>query len=174
MPEITGSEKSFKGPHGRAVSVTLPDVPDAAESLCTWLLTAPRAHPAWTQYLMPVVRLRDIPGFPPPKRQFPGATHELIVVALDPDEGPYTAESLLRYMTGEQAGRIPYLTPASIVHQIEGSDEEAGRLAASAAWGVTAGALNPETSGAPGYVRDCWKGSLIKTLAHIRGEAHAS
>jgi hypothetical protein len=174
MPEITGSETSFKGPYGRAASVPLPDVPDAAESLCTWLLTAPKYHPVWTQYLMPVVRLRDIDGFPPPKRQFPGATHELIVVALDPEHGPYTAESLLRYMTGEEAGGLPYLTPANIAHQVEGTDEEISHLAAYAAWGVTAGMLNPETGDAPGYIREGWKVSLVRTLAHIRDEAHAS
>lgn len=174
MPEITGAETTFKGPCGRAVSVPLPDVPEAAESLCTWLLTAPRYHPLWTQYLLPVVRLRDIDGFPPPTRKFDGATHELLVVALNPEHGPYTPENLLRYMTGEQAGGIPFLTPVNIAHQIEGSDDEARRLAAYAAWGVTAGALCPETSDAPTRIRAEWDTSLVKTLAHIRGEVHAS
>lgn len=176
MPEITGTETEFKGPCGRAVSVPLPDVPDAAESLCTWLVTAPVFHPAWTQYLMPVVRLRDVPGFPPPVRQFSGATHELIVVAMNPEHGPYTAQNLMRYMDpgGDRYGWLPYLTPGNITHQIEGTDEEAAHLAAYAAWGITAGALNPETSDAPAHIRESWKVSLVKTLAHIRGEAHAS
>jgi hypothetical protein len=176
MSDLTGTETSFKGPYGTAEAVPLPDVPEAAESLCTWLLTAPHAHPAWSQYLMPVVRLRDLPGFPPPQRQFPGATHELIVIALNPEHGPFTAENLLqRYMDpgSSQYGRLPYLTPGNVTHQIEGSDEEVRQLAGYAAWGVTAGALNPETSDAPSLIRGEWKGSLVKTLAHIRGEAHA-
>jgi hypothetical protein len=174
MADITGQETSFKGPYGHAVLVPLPDVPQAAESLCTWLLTAPQAHPLWSQYLLPVVRLRDIEGFPPPKRKFPGATHELIVVALNPEHGPYTAENLRRYMDGAEAGGIPYLTPVNIAHQIEGTDSEALLLAANAAWGVTVGALWPETSDAPERTRAEWKSSLVKALAHIRGEAHAS
>lgn len=174
MNDITGQETSFKGPYGRAASVPLPDVPEAAESLCTWLVTAPGYHPLWTQYLMPVVRLRDIEGFPPPERQFPGATHELIVVALNPEHGPYTPENLQRYMTGPEAGRLPYLTPVNIVHQIEGSDDEARILAAYAARGITAGVLEPETSNGSARIRAEWKSSLVKTLAHIRGEAHAS
>jgi len=174
MTAITGSEERFDGAYGTAEAVPLPDVPEAAESLCTWLLTAPHAHPAWSQYLMPVVRLRDgIPGMPPPKRQFPGATHELIVIALDPEHGPYTPDNLRqRYMDpgNSQYGRLPYLTPGNVAHQIEGSDDEGRMLAA---WGVTAGVLNPETSDAPGRIRGDWKASLVKTLAHIRGEGHA-
>jgi hypothetical protein len=177
VADITGTETRFEGPYGTAEAVPLPATPDSAESLCTWLLTAPHAHPAWSQYLMPVVRLRDgVPGFPPPKRQFPGATHELIVVALNPQRGPFTPASLVqRYMTpgGSQYGRIPYLVPGNVTHQIEGTDEDARELAAYAAWGVTAGVLLPETSGAPSLIRGEWKSSLVKTLAHIRGEAHA-
>lgn len=174
MPDISIGDTAFKGPYGRAVSVPLPDIPEAAESVCTWLLTAPKYHPAWTQYLMAVVRLTDHPDFPPPRRQFEGATHELIVVTLNPEHGPYTPENMRRYYQGPEAGRLPVLTPLNIAHQIEGTDEEARHLAAYAAWGVTAGVLCPETDGASEYVREGWKVSLVKTLAHIRNEAHAS
>ena len=174
MPELTGTETEFTGPYGTAVTWPLGNGPEWAETVCQWLLTAPMAHPAWTQYLMPVVRLRDVDGFAPPKRQFPGATHELLVLALDPDEGPYTPENMSRFDEGPQAGRLPYLTPVNIAHQIEGSDEEARTLALYSAWGVTAGTLNPETSDAPSLIRANWKAALVKTLAHIRGESHAS
>lgn len=174
MPDLTGTETSFKGGYGHAELVPLPDIPEAAETVCSWLLTAPMAHPAWSQYNLAVVRLREMPGWPPPKRQFPGATHEFLVVALDPEQGPYTAENMKRFIDGEQAGRLPYLTPVNIAHQIEGTDEEARRLAVYAAWGVTVGALWPETADAPSRIRGEWKSSLVKTLAHIRGEAHAS
>jgi hypothetical protein len=170
MPELTGDEEHFDGPYGTAVTWPLGDGPEWAETVCQWLLTAPMAHPAWSQYLMAVVRLRDVPGFPPPSRQFPGATHELIVVALAPGQGPYTPENMSRFHDGS----LPYLTPVNIAHQIQGTDEEARHLAAYAAWGVTAGMLLPETSDAPAYIREGWKESLVKTLAHIRHEEHAS
>jgi hypothetical protein len=174
VPDLTGTETEFEGPYGTAVSWPLGDDPEWAETVCQWILTAPQAHPAWSQYLMAVVRLRDADGFAPPKRQFDGATHELIVVALNPDEGPYTPENMRRYYEGPQKGRLPYLTPVNIACQIEGADEEARMLALYAAWGVTAGALWPETADAPSRTRDEWKSALVKTLAHIRGEAHAS
>ena len=53
----------LEGPYGTAEAVPLPDTPEAAETVCTWLLTAPRAHPLWSQYMLGVVRLRDMPGF---------------------------------------------------------------------------------------------------------------
>jgi hypothetical protein len=174
MAELAGTEERFDGPYGTAVTWPLGDGPEWAETVCQWLLTAPQGHPLWSQYLMPVVRLRDEPGFPPPKRQFPGATHELLVVALSPEQGPYTPENMRRFCEGPQKGRLPYLTPINIAHQIEGTDEEARHLAACAAWGVTAGVLWPETADAPSRIRGEWKSSLVKTLAHIQGEAHAS
>lgn len=166
MAELTGHETSFDGPYGRAEQVPLPDIAEAAETVCTWLLTAPHASPAWSQYMLGVVRLRDnIPGFPPPNLHFPGATHELDVVALDPRRGTQTAAT----MQGHQRdGTLPYLTPVNVIHQLEGSDSEALRLAAYAARAVVHGHLTPEPDG-PSQ----WKASLVKTLAHIRGEVHA-
>ena len=160
----------LEGPYGTAEPVPVPDDPRAAETLCTWLLTAPQAHPMWSQYMLSVVRLRDLPGFPPPKRQFVGATHELFVVALNPEHGPMTAERMER---AQRTGRVAFLLPVNVAHQIEGADEEALDLARQAAAGVVHGILWPETGDAPEVIRANWKASLVKGLAHIRGEVHA-
>lgn len=169
MPEITGSETEFKGPYGRAQLIPLPDIPSGAETVCMWLLTAPHAHPFWAQYMLGCVRLRDLDGWPPPKRQFDGATHEITVVALNPEHGPFTVKMMEEYCV---SGTMPYLTPINIAHQIEGADEEARILAAYAALGVVHGLLWPETSGHPNVPEE-WDGTLIKTLAHLRHEEHA-
>lgn len=172
MPEITGDETEFKGHYGRARLIPLPDVPESAETVCSWLLTAPHAHPLWAQYLLGMVRLRDgIPGFKPPARQFIGATHELFVFALNPEHGPYTVEKMQAYGSG--GGSIPCLTPVNVVHQVEGTDEEARLLASFAAVGVVHGMLWPETGDAPRRIREDWLVSMVKSLAHIRGEEHA-
>jgi hypothetical protein len=158
------------GPFGTAIRLDMPDMPEAAETVCSWLITAPVFHPAWSQYLLTVVRLRDgIPGFPPPKRQFPGATHELLVITLNPEQGPYGADLCHRYARGG----MPYLTPVNVTHQIEGTDGEAAELARFAAWGVINGHLEPESSNGAERIQADWKASLVKTLAHIQGEAHA-
>ena len=33
-----------EGPYGRAVGLEMPDIPEAAETVCSWLITAPVWH----------------------------------------------------------------------------------------------------------------------------------
>lgn len=156
------------GPYGKAEKVFIPDTPDAAQTVTSWLITAPGAHPLWSQYNLFVVRLDDdVPGFPPPHRQFPGATHELLLVALEPAGNLYTAEML-------HTKPLQWLEPINICEQFTATDDEMRELAHLSAWGVVVGALNPETADAPTRIREAWLGSLVRTLAHIRGEAHAT
>ena len=169
---VTGQESEFKSPYGCAHLIPwAAGTPEVAETVCSWLLTAPRAHPLWAQYTLGAVRLRDdVPGFPPPYRQFIGATHELFVVALNPEHGPFTVEKMLGY---QHTHNMPFLLPVNIAHQVEGTDDEARHLAAYAATAVVHGLLCPETSDAPARIRMDWATSMGKTLAHIRGEEHA-
>jgi hypothetical protein len=169
-PPVPATEGSF----GSAEEIPRPpgDDPEWAETLGSWIITAPAYHPLWSQYNIVCVRLRDnVPGFPPPHRQFPGATHEIMVMALNPEEGPYRAATFVE--TCKKLRGLQWLAPGNIAHQVEGTDEEAGQLLRWAIWGVVSGHLNPETADAPGRIRAGWKESLVKTLAHIRGEEHA-
>jgi hypothetical protein len=165
----TGTSE-VQGPYGSALELEMEGLPNSEETVCHWLITAPAFHPFWSQYILAVVRLRDLPGFPPPVRQFQGATHELLVVTLNPEHGPYDAGLPRKYAA---EGNLPYLTPINIAHQIEGTDSEAGELAAWAAWGVVNGHLEPESSNGAERIRAEWESSLVKTLAHMRGEEHA-
>lgn len=159
--------RKHAGPYGTAIRIDIPDKQEAAQTTDFWLITAPAYHPVWTQYVLGCVRLDDdVPGFDPPYRQFSGATHEIHVAALNPDDGIWTPSKVLK-------GPRRYLIPINIVHQFEATDEEMREACWFAAWGVTAGHLNPETGDAPEWVRERWLGSLTKTLAHMRGEAHA-
>lgn len=167
-----------EGPYGKAEAIPIPDRPDAAETLCQWLITAPMYHPMWTQYLLFVVRLRDdIPGFPPPERQFVGATHEMMLFALNPDPEDtgtpmrHTPKSLLERIENNKG--LPYLTPINIAQQHEATDEEMERVAELSAWAVIQGLMEPETSNGAERIREHWLTSATKTLAHIRGEEHA-
>lgn len=173
-PEADRDE--WRGPYGTAQLCPLLDDLDVdrrpliAAHVVQWLLTAPQAHPWWSQYSLSVVRLGDYPGVPEPKLDFPGATHELLVVALQPDEGPFTVARMQEF---QRDGRMPFLLPVNIAEQFEASDDEMLELASMCAMGVTQGALWPETGDAPDRVRRQWLGSMVRTLAHIRGEAHA-
>lgn len=156
------------GAHGKAELIPIPDHPGAAQTTTWWLLTAPAFHPLWSQYCICVVRLDDnVAGFPPPKRQFDGATHEFIVMALEPGTAAHTVESM-------QAGPLRWLEPINIVEQFTATDDEMRELAHLAAWGVVHWALSPEVSDAPARIRETWLASLVRTLAHIRGEEHTA
>jgi hypothetical protein len=157
------------GPAGTAHALPIPDIPTAAETLAQWLIDAPCWHPVWSQYLIVAVRLRDgIPGFPAPTRRFPGATHEVIVGALDPGEGPHTAATLTRPDAG-----LPILTPVNVAEQVQATDAEVLLLVRDLVFGTVHGLLNPETGDAPDLIREQWLASMVRTLAHIRGEVHA-
>lgn len=157
-----------QGQYGDAAPLEVPVAPHAAETVCLWLVTAPGYHPFWSQYILIVVRLTDdLPGFPPPHHQFEGTTHELIVLVLNPEAGKQTVESLDRIHA--EAGKPQYLWPPNIVEQFIATDDEMRQLASFSAQGIVHGMLNPDTDGRSG-----WLPALTKTLAHIRGEAHAS
>lgn len=157
-----------QGQYGSAAPLEVPDVPSAAETVCMWLLTAPGYHPFWSQYLLVVVRLTDdLPGFPTPQHAFEGTTHELIVLVLNPDGGEQTVESV---NGAYAAGRTPpYLYPQNIGEQFIATDDEMRKVASLCSQGVVHGVLNPDTDGRAG-----WLPAITKTLAHVRGETHAS
>jgi hypothetical protein len=104
-----------------------------------------------------------VPHLPTPKLQFPGATHEILVAAINPDGGSLTVDAVHALWAANRP--IPYLLPINGADQFEATDDEMVELTSKLAWGVCVGALDPERGG--------WLESEIKTLAHIRGEVHA-
>jgi hypothetical protein len=165
-PEVT----EHRGVYGRAQRIEIaPDARNASESVCCYLITAPIYHPLWTQYRLDVIKLRDIQGMPPPILKFEGATHELMVLALNPEHGHWTPEKL-------DGGRVatPYLTPVNIAEQYTATDDEMRHTADLCAQAVVHGVLNPEVADSPELVRMSWLSATVKSLAHIRGEEHAS
>ena len=167
-----------EGPYGKAEVIPIPDVPESAETVCQWLVTAPAYHPMWSQYLVYVVRLRDgIPGFPDPVRDFEGATHELCCFSLNPMDDQnqpviHTPASILDRIENKKG--LPYLTPVNVVQQHEATDAEMERLAELSCWSIIHGFLEPEATNGAERIRMNWLGSATKTLAHMRGEEHAS
>ena len=167
---VAGDEKEFHGPAGSSFRVPIEsDMRNASEGICTWLLYAPSAHPLWQYFDLFVIRLRQLPGMPPPNLAFEGANHEIGVLSLDPEYQPYDVKKLIEI--GRSSG-IPYLLPQQVAVQFECTDEEANLLGTYAARGVAYGHLIPEDQ-LSGDAQRYWLGTLVKTLAHIRGEEHA-
>ena len=90
MTEPVRLGRSLSGPAGTALEVipVTPLVPEHAATVAAWFLTCPRQSPLWERYVLSVVHLRPMPGVPAPQLVFEGATHELDLLALDPDPDP--------------------------------------------------------------------------------------
>ena len=124
------------GPIGTATYLD-PALNNKATTLETWFLHLPTAHPFWPRYILSVVHLRPVPGFGPAHLLYPEATHELIVVALDPAKNP----------TPGQPESWHHLTPVNVTYQFHGlTDAGAAGLARTAAELVVEGSLWVETS----------------------------
>jgi hypothetical protein len=136
--------------------------PEHEGTIASWLLHCPGQSPAWSEYLLSVIHLRDIPGTPPAHQQWPGATHEVLLTALHPDAHP---------SPGDPGSWVP-LTPVNVCQQIEvPSDDDARDLLRLAAQAVVDGRLPAEPPLA-GQVEP-WRTVLLKSAAHARGEEHA-
>ena len=166
------SVENFIGPRGRAQKLTInPELPGAATILTWWLLTG-GWHPVWSQFSLSVMRLENSPGLPPATLQFPGATHELLVLALNPGDPPrvHAPDDLGRAGLAACGG---YLEPVDVVHQFTATDDEMTQLAELCARACTDGRLNPSTDDGRTYYRGQWLTACVRTLAHMRGEEHA-
>lgn len=114
--------------HGKA--------PPRELSIASWAVYAPNSHPIWPCVAVLGISLRDVPGWPAAKINMPGATHEVFVLALDPNE-PIRLDE----------GPIP-LRPSNFAGQfIAASDEQAAAMIESAVQEICAGTLNPDSDG---------------------------
>lgn len=157
------------GRYGRADLVPFdPNHPRAAETVTIWLIDAPGWTPAWSKYHLCAVRLRDnVPGMPAPRRHFDGATHEIVLMALNPDF-PVTVEQL-----GDPDYQLQWLEPVNLVHQVEATDAEIVDLVGAMARGIVREGMAPEPPLGRASFRIDWAVAITKSLAHQRGETHA-
>jgi hypothetical protein len=79
-----GSRPDRASDHGRAWECSHPDEATAPAAVGTWLLNVPRAHPNWTHWMFGAISLDPGRGFDRRALQFAEATHEFLIVAMDP------------------------------------------------------------------------------------------
>lgn len=159
--------EEITGPYGTARRVPPANFSDNLTGLDTWIITAPRWHPLWTQYMLSVVTLAVAPGVAPATKVSADVTHELLVAALDPSHGPYDADTVSN-------GSLYLLQPINIAEQVVATDDQARRLTGLCARAVTTGVLCPETGDAPERVRAAWRSSIRQTLEHGDSPEHGN
>lgn len=123
-------------------------------TLVHWVIYAPWAHPMWGFYSLVIVHLRPMPG-KEPKIHLPGATHEMWLVALNPEKD---VEKLVD--TGIVEGH--WLSPMNFAAQlIEPSDESALARIELAVRDICEARLSPDTDYRHQWIRR-FGGNMIK------------
>jgi hypothetical protein len=105
--------------------------------IASWLVEAPWAHPMWHSYWICLLHLRPTPDGRPTKFYVDGATHELWLYALDPDQPRQTMLD---------TGQFKLLLPTNFAAQfIEPDDEAAKARVAETVRLICIGTLSPDT-----------------------------
>ena len=119
-----------------------------------WFLFCPGAHPCWSWWVLAAISLEDRPGIPPAKISFEGATHEVLIHALDPETDH-----------GLDLTRVTPLQPVDLVHQVRlPGDELAVELLELCARRCMRGDISPDSD-----FRLRWKKILDATSEHLLG-----
>lgn len=120
-------------------------------TVASWVIFAPYAHPLWSYYALATISLRDVEGVEPAIIYNEEATHEIMIVALNPDNEP-TVNDFLHY-----------LSPLNYVGQWkEESDESALATTEQTVRDVVNGILNPDTDAIRQWVTRFGDHMLIK------------
>jgi hypothetical protein len=126
------------GPRGRAWRLPPPTTPGAA-GVALYLLNCPQAHSFWQWWTLSVIHLREQEGAPPPYRSYPKATHELLVLTVDPDRLPAPDPDTF-------AVPFPHLTPPDVETQFHvGDDDAAAAIAQGCVEACLMGHLSPDS-----------------------------
>lgn len=127
---------------------------------------APWAHPVWHSYMLMAVHLRPLPGFPPPKINLTGATHEVMLYALDPEYTP-RLDDVQKYLTpGNFHGQWIAESDAAATAKVEGCVND-----------ILNGLLSPDTDHrrtwtelfSDSNIKPEWKG-VPETMVGIAGD----
>lgn len=147
-------------------------MPEQVATLSHWFVHAPAAHPLWPQYLFFCVHLRDVEGQSrPPFRRWPDASHELLLLALNPELGPWAPETFAEKMLAPRAVSA-WLSPPNVVEQLRAAtDPQAVELTVLLAHALVDGHVPIE----PDDVRNGrarWREVIDSTMQHIRLGGH--
>lgn len=114
--------------------------PEQDACICHWVIEAAWAHPAWHSYSIFCQHLRPMEGYDKPViTHLEGATHEMLVFALDPRKD---RESMIK--TGIVDGR--WMNPPNFAAQfIAMNDEVARAKIQGAVQDIIDGTLSPDT-----------------------------
>lgn len=155
------------GQAARAWRLKAPVHEDRPALLRTWIIHGRGFHAAWDHWMVSAVHLRDIDG-QKANKQFPEATHEFVIAALDPGF-PVDIDAI---ESDPSHDGIRFLTPLDLAHHVELPEPPTGDLQAAEMTDmmvarICAGAASPDQDW-----RRYWIKALNATAEHYRSGQH--
>ena len=136
-----------------------PQTPAQEASLGAYLIKSKGRifHLLWDRWQLTVIHLRDLPGIKSAVKNFPEATHEIVVASIDPDTPPIDTDN---------PTNVRWLQPIDQMVQFEvPNDASALSLAEKLLQLITRGELSPDSD-----YRSAWQHLITGTAEHYRGE----
>lgn len=146
--------------------VTLPPVGERATrdhdaTVGLFIVRVPGAHLCWDHWALSVIHLRPMPDVPPATKRFETATHEFMILALNPEQ-PLPALSV------DSGWRLHWLSPIDVVEQFAARDDAtADNILELAVRAVVDGHLSPDQD-----YRQVWTRALAHTAQHFADGTH--
>ena len=123
-------------------------------SVSAWIVHAPGAHLCWDHYIFSIIHLREVEGMPAPTLRYPDATHEMLIMALDPG---------FSLPDPRQFIKCAYLQPADFIEQCRLPDDAAAdELLETLVILAVDGLISPDTD-----YRQVWTAALWQTAKRL-------
>jgi len=137
------------------------EVRDHDATVGGYIVHAPGAHVLWSYWIVSVIHLRPIAGVRPPVISRSGATHEFLIMALDPREPLPTLDVT-------DGWRVAWLSPVDIVEQFAAADDAiAAEILDLGVRAIVDGRLSPDQD-----FRSAWRRTLHETATHYASGRH--
>lgn len=136
------------------------DAGKADAGVSGWLIKAPWAHQLWHSYILFLLHLRPLEGFPWPKIYVKGATHEIVLFATDPEAKIQLDKPASAYL----------LHPPNFAAQfISDGDETAALKIQEVVVKIVEGRLSPDTDHTQSWIA-IFNAGMIKGNPDTAGE----
>lgn len=157
---------TFTGRAGRAWRLRMPPVghrhrPDNDATVDAFIVRVPGAHIAWDHWMVSLIHLRPIDGVKPAEIRVGDATHEFMILALNPEEP-------LPGLDVDENFHPAWLSPIDVAEQFTAANDavaaEIGELAVRT---IVDGYASPDQDW-----RAWWKNAIATTAQHYADGTH--